>query len=376
MSAMAAPGDERTAKVDALFANWNKRDSPGAALAVVQGGKVLHAKGYGMADLEHDVPITPQTPFYIASVAKQFTAFAIARLAQQGKLSLDDDIRKHLPELHDFGKTVTIRNLIHHTSGLRDYLILLMLAGGRQGDLITQKDALRLLRGQRELDFPPGEQHSYSNSNYILLATIVERVTKQTYHDWMAKNVFEPLGMSRSEVGDDPGRIIKGRAFSYAPQPGAKAGVHFKTLVEPISSYGDGNIFCSAEDLARWLSHFGRPRVGDEATIKQMYEPGKLLDTIPLSYAFGLVIGEYRGLSLIGHGGGWAGYRTYVGWFPEHDLGIIILSNDASFDPQPLAMKVADIYLAEHLTNPGRSEPDGSRDEPRAVKIDSSRLDE
>ena len=249
---------------------------PAQAVAVVKGGEVSFAKGYGMADLEHDVPITPRTAFYIGSVTKQFTAFAIVKLVQEGQLTLDDDLRKHLPELHDFARIVTIRHLIHHTSGLRDHGGLGILLGGfREGQVVTQKEALGLLRGQRELNFPPGEEHLYCNSNYTLLATIVERVIGQSYRDWMAKNVFAPLGMTRTDVGDDLGRVIKGRAFSYAPQPGEKVG--FKTVVAPITAYGDGGIYSTAEDLSRWLANFDKPRAGDAAVMAQMAEPGKLI---------------------------------------------------------------------------------------------------
>ena len=200
--------DPIAARVDALFAQWAKPDSPGCAVGVVRGGKILLARGYGMADLEHDIPITPRTVFYIGSVGKQFTAYAVVRLAQQGKISLDDEVRKHVPELHDFGRPVTIRQLIHHTSGLRDFFELLSVSGMREGDLVTQKDLLGMIFKQRELNFPPGDRFLYSNSNYALLATIVERVTGEPFRDWMAANVFAPPGMNQTRVCDDHQRII------------------------------------------------------------------------------------------------------------------------------------------------------------------------
>jgi CubicO group peptidase (beta-lactamase class C family) len=334
------------AKVDALFAEWAKPDSPGCAVAVVRGGRVLYAKGYGMADLEHNVPITPRTVFYVGSVSKQFTAYAVVQLAEQGKLSLDDEARKYLPELHDFGKPVTIRHLIHHTSGLRDYFELLKLAGTREGDLITQKDLLGIIWKQRELNFPPGERHQYSNSNYALLATIVERVAGEPLRDWMAHNVFAPLGMQQTLVCDDHQRIIKDRAWSYRSDPGTMGA--FKTVVFPYSGYGAGGIYSTVEDLARWMSNLAKPRAGDERVIRQMLERGRLNSGEKIKYAFALFVDEHRGLKRIGHTGSLAGYRAYVGLFPDQDLGVIVLSNLASFPPGK-AMQLADLFLPKQV---------------------------
>ena len=301
-------------KVDALFAEWAKPDSPGCAIAVVRGGTVVYAKGYGMADLEHDIPITPQTVFYIGSVSKQFTAYAVAKLARQGKLSLDDEVRKHLPELHDFGRPITIRHLIHHTSGLRDYFELLTLAGTRESDLITQKDLLNVIWKQRELNFPPGERHLYSNSNYALLATIVERVSGVPFPDWMTRNVFTPLGMFRTQVCDDHQRIIKDRAWSYRADPTANG--QFKTVVFPYSGYGAGGIFSTVEDLRAGSRICAKPGAEDEPAIRQMVEPGRLNSGRPINYAFALFVDEHRGFQRIGHTGSLAGYRAYAGLLP------------------------------------------------------------
>jgi CubicO group peptidase (beta-lactamase class C family) len=347
------------ATVDALFAEWARPDSPGCAVAVVREDRILHAKGYGMADLEHDVPITPRTVFYIGSVGKQFTAYAVVQLSQQGKLALDDEVRKYVPELHDFGRTVTIRRLIHHTSGLRDYFELLSLAGTREGDLVTQKDVLRLISKQRELNFPPGERFLYSNSNYALLATIVERVTGESFRDWMARNVFAPLGMTQTQVCDDHQRIIKDRAWSYRSDAAAKGA--FKTVVFPYSGYGAGGIYSTVEDLARWLSNVARPRPGDGRVIRQMLEPGRLNNDEPIRYAFALMVDEHRGLKRIGHTGSLAGYRAYLGWFPDQDLGVIVLSNLASFPPGK-AMEVAGLFLAEPFNKTIAPKANGNAD--------------
>ncbi len=359
------PPNPMPAKVDALFAEWAKPDSPGCAVAVVRGRKILNAKGYGMANLEHDIPITPRTVFYIGSVGKQFTAYAIVRLAQQGKLSLDDDVHKYLPELHDFGRPVTIRHLIHHTSGLRDYFELLTLSGTREGDLVTQHDILRIVWKQRELNFPTGERHLYSNSNYALLATIVERVTGESYRAWMARNVFEPLGMSQTQVGDDHARIIKNRAWSYRSDPAAKGS--FKTMVFPYSGYGAGGIYSTVEDLARWLSNYTKPREGDALVIRQMFETGRLNNGQQINYAFALMVDEHRGLKRTGHAGALAGYRAYLSFFPDQDLGVIILSNLASFPPGK-AIQLADLYLAEKVERP-KTATAGSAAEPKRAAV-------
>jgi CubicO group peptidase (beta-lactamase class C family) len=338
--------DSIAARVDAIFAEWSKPDSPGCAVGVVRAGKILVARGYGLGDLEHDIPITPRTVFYVGSVGKQFTAYAVVRLAQQGRISLDDDARKYVPELHDFGPRVTIRQLIHHTSGLRDFFELLSLSGMREGDLVTQKDLLGLIFKQRELNFPPGERFLYSNSNYALLATIVERVTGESFREWMARNVFAPLGMNQTQVCDDHARIIKNRAWSYRSDSGKRGA--FKTVVFPYSGYGAGGIFSTVEDLARWLSNFTKPRPGDERTISQMVEPGRLNSGQSITYAFALMVDEYRGQKRVGHTGSLAGYRAYLGLFPKQDLGVIVLSNLASFPPGK-ALELADLFLADEV---------------------------
>jgi len=346
-------GDELTSKVDALFARWDKPGSPGAVLAVVKGGKVLHARGYGMADLEHDAPITPRTVFHVASVSKQFTAFGIVLLAEQGRLGLDDDIRLHLQEVPDFGRRITIRQLIHHTSGLRDQWDLLQMAGWRMDDVLTQAQILRLVARQRELNFTPGSAHLYCNTGYTLLAEIVARVGGEPFPEWMQVHVFKPLAMDRTLFYDDHERIVKDRAYSYQRAGGGG----FKKSVLNYANVGATSLFTTADDLARWVANLGEPRVGDEGTIARMCAPGKLGSGEPLDYACGLVVDEYRGLRRIGHSGGDAGYRSYVGRFPDQDLGVIVLSNLASFDPIGRAMDVARLYLGDQMKEPRQDQP-------------------
>jgi CubicO group peptidase (beta-lactamase class C family) len=335
--------------LDSLFAPWNRLDSPGAALAVVEGGHVVYAKGYGAAHLEYDIPITPSTVFHVASVSKQFTAFALVLLAAEGRLSLDDDVRTYVPELADFGHRITIRQLAHHTSGLRDQWNLLALAGWRLDDVITREHILKLVERQRELNFPPGAEYLYSNTGYTLMAEIVTRVTGRPFPEWMQDNVFRPLGMASTLFYDDHERIVRNRAYSYrADGPG------FKKSVLSYANVGATSLFTTVEDMARWVANFGNPTVGDRTAIETLTQRGVLASGDTISYALGIAVDRYRGHTRMGHSGGDAGYRTYVGYFPDFDVGVIVFSNLASFDPFGLSMRTADIVLRGRLAD----EPD------------------
>ncbi len=331
-------------RVDKIFENWDKSDSPGAALAVVKGKKVVYAQGYGSANLEYDIPITPETIFHVASISKQFTAFAITKLADAGNLSLDDDIRLHLPDIPDFGKTITIRHLIHHISGLRDQWELLAMAGWRLDDVITKNHILKMVRRQKDLNFDPGEEYLYCNTGYTLLAEIVERVTKKSFRDWTLENIFKPLSMTNTQFFDDHERIVKNRAYSYSPQEKG-----FRKRVLSFANVGATSLFTTAEDMAKWVQNFDSQIIGNDAVLKQMHEQGSLNSGETLNYAFGLSIGEYKGLKTVGHGGSDAGFRSHVVRFPEEDFAVIVLSNLSSINTSRLAMQVADLYLAKKI---------------------------
>ena len=206
------PDDPSTARIDALFQEWDTPGSPGAAVAVLKEGEIVFSRGYGSAQLEYGIPITPATIFHVASVSKQFTAFAVTLLAQEGRLSLDDDIRKHLPEVPDFGSTITLKHLLHHTSGLRDQWEALAMAGWRLDDVITTEHILSMVRNQKELNFEPGEEHLYCNTGYTLLGEIVARVTGQSFSAWTKENLFDPLGIVGAEHRFDPCAVIGCRA--------------------------------------------------------------------------------------------------------------------------------------------------------------------
>ena len=342
------------AKIDQLFAEWNNPDSPGAALAVIRDGEIIYKRGYGMANLEYDIPITPTTIFDIASVSKQFAAFAITTLSHDGKFSLDDDIRKHLPDVPDFGPTITIRHLLHHTSGLRDWVQSLVIAGVAMEDVISLKHILKMARHQKALNFEPGTAYSYSNTGYNLLAEIVERVTGDSFREWTDANIFKPLTMTDTHFHDDHQMILKNRAYSYQ----AAENGEFKHAVNNTTALGSSSLYSTVEDLAKWILNFDNTQIGEQTVIEQMHQRGMLNNGEQISYAFGLNIGEYRGLKTVGHSGSWRGFRSHLMRFPDQKFGVVILCNLDTFNPLRLAEKVAALYLADALAPEETSEPE------------------
>lgn len=341
--AAQAPTPAELAALDSLFAEWDREGSPGASVAVVRDGEVVFAKGYGTAQLEYGIPIVPATIFHVASVTKQFTAFAVALLEAEGALGLDDDIRVHLPELPDLGAEVTVRHLVHHTSGIRDQWALLAAAGWRLDDVITREHILTLMQRQSRLNFPPGQEYLYSNTGYTLLAEIVERVSGRPFPAFMEERVFAPLGMTSTHMHTDHEHLVPGRAYSYAPDPDAEAG--WRKSVLSYANAGATSLFTTAPDLARWLANFESGQVGGPGVVERMRERGVLNggDTIP--YAFAIIRDEHAGRTTWGHGGADAGFRTSVVHVPEERLGVVVLSNAASFPIQPTILAVLDVFL-------------------------------
>ncbi|MGB3542384.1 serine hydrolase [Rubrivirga sp.] len=332
------------ADVDALMAGFAE-DGPGGVVAVYRGGDIEFAKGYGLANVEHGVPNSPSTPYHVASVSKQFTAFAVALLADQGRLSLDDDVRRYIPELADFGHPITLRHLATHTSGLRDHWTLWAMAGGRMDDVIRQGDLMRLVQRQRDLNFVPGTEHLYSNTGYLLLAEVVARVTGEPFGVWMEAHVFAPLGMDDTQVVDDHERIVPGRAASYYSADG-----ELKRAVLSYANAGATGLVMTAEDLAHWLRNLATHEVGGPAVAEAMLERGVLASGDTLGYALGVVADEHRGLRRIRHGGSDAGFRTSLVYYPEIDAGIVAMGNVASFDAGRTATAVAEVFFSEHMT--------------------------
>ena len=337
---------EVESNLDHIFAPWNQPHAPGCAVGVFRHGQTVYARGFGVADLENNAAITPDTPFDIGSISKQFTATAIVLLAQRGKLSLDDDVRKFIPEFPSYGRTITLRHLIHHTSGIRDYDTLVSLHGTQDETVVHNQDALEVLRRQKHLNFNPGEQHSYSNSGYLLMALIVERITGQPLRQFLAENIFVPLDMSTAQVHDDHFKIIANRAIGYAKDGQGRLHIDMSEWVVT----GDGAISASIRDFAKWDQNFYECKVGGPQWGKQMLVRGRLNDGTTLDYAFGLKVDHFRGLDRVWHSGRWKGYRSTFVRFPKQELGIAILSNLGSFDPEAMAAKVAEVLLPRELT--------------------------
>ena len=343
LSTVAAE-DDVAKLLDELLSRSCKADVPGVSVAVIQHGKPVFEKGYGLANLEYDIPVTPQTIYHVASVSKQFTAMALVLLEEDGKLSLEDDLHKYLPELPDYGHAVTIRQLLQHTSGIRDQWQTLGLAGWRLDDVITQEQILRVLFRQKELNFVPGTRHLYSNGGYTLAAEIVTRVSGKPFPDFCRERIFEPLGMAHTHFHLDHRRIVHDRAYSYA-----RNGTGYQAEPLNYANVGATSLFTTAPDLARWLDNFREPKVGGRRAIERMQEQAVLADGKKIDYALGLGIGSHRGLKTISHAGGDAGYRSFVVWVPDQELGIAVLSGFGSFDCAGAAFKVAEAVLGDKL---------------------------
>ena len=356
-------------KVDKLFAQWDRKDSPGAAIVVVKDGAVVYQHGYGYANLEHNIPITPQTRFDVASVAKQFTGLSIAILVEQGKLSLDDDVRKYLPDVPDFGKPITIGHLLHHTSGLRDWPETFLLSNVDFEAPISFEMILELVRRQRELDFAPGEDFQYSNTGYNLLAATVAKVTGKSFRAWTDANLFQPLGMKHTHVCDNSAEIVPDLAESYGV--GIKPGT-LQRVTSQLSAQGSSSLFISAEDMGKWLLNFETAKVGGKAAIELMCQPGKLNRGKKVDYGFGLSVDDYHGNKMFSHGGSWAAYRSFTMVIPEKRFAVAVLANAANMNTAEQARKIADIYLG--MTDTAKPDKKSSKSR-TAVKADPATWD-
>ena len=350
-------------RVDAIFAQWDRTDSPGCAVGVYRGGVIEYARGYGMANLELGVALSPQSVFDIGSTSKQFTAMSLMLLARDGKLSLDDDIRKYVPELPNYGKTITIRHILTHTSGIRDYLTLWGLAGVDDADLTTDDDALALIARQRELNFAPGEQWLYSNSGFFLASVIVKRVSGKTLARFAAERIFAPLGMTHTRFNDDHMAIIPNRATGYAPRDSGG----WATAMSNFEQTGDGAVQTSIEDMQRWDENFYTGAVGGAEALASMQRVAVLNDGKQQTYALGLMVDRYRGLRTVSHGGSWAGYRAELLRFPDQHLSVACLCNLARTNPSLLARRVAEIYLGDRMSPADASVAAAGRRAPAAT---------
>lgn len=366
LSSVALAQDPAESRVDSVFARFNF-NTPGCALAVVRDGRIIYEKGYGQASLELGVPITPRTVFDIGSTSKQFTATSILLLAQQGKLSLDDDIRKFIPEIPDYGKPVTLRHMLHHISGIRDYIGLLELAGAQEEAVTGDADALAIIAKQRGLNYSPGDDYLYSNSNFFLLSVVVKRITGKPLREFEQENIFVPLGMNGTQVLDDHTRVIPGKAESYSPRRDGHGA--FALDIANWEQTGDGAIQTTVEDLARWDDNFYHPKVGGESLLSELQTPGVLNNGSKITYALGLNVDTYHGLHRVSHGGAWAGFRAELMRFPEQHFSAIVLCNEADSNPASLAERVSEIYLADKMTSSAAPAPN-----PTAASLDPKRF--
>ena len=373
VGAQAYPHTEEAARVDNVFASWDRPDSPGAAVGIIKDGRLVYARGYGMANLEYDIPNTPETVFRIGSTSKHFTAVAAAILIEQGKLSLDDDIRKFLPELPAYEAPVTVGHMIHHTSGLRNYEHLTVLAGIdsplHPSPYYTDEEAVAMIARQKALDFTPGEKYAYSNSNYFLLAEIIGRVSGMKTADFAEQYMFKPLGMTNTHFHDDVDRIVRNRASGYSP---AEEG-SFRINMTRLEQIGTGSIFTTVEDFLKWDRNFYDNRLGEgrRSLIEMVETPGRRNDGESVDYGFGLNVERYGGLRMISHGGAFAGFRSYYMRFPDQRFSIVLLANQGPFPLEDTVYAVAEIYLEDLFTEPrpAREEEEGAPETPRRIRL-------
>ena len=296
-----------------------------------------------MANLEYNIPITPETIFHMASLSKQFTAYAIVLLAKQGKLSFEDDIRKYLPWFPDMKKKITIRHLLNHTSGIRDQWQLLAISGTRLDDVITQDHIVKILSKQKELNFEPGERFLYSNSGYTMLAEIVESVTGKTLRAFTDSAIFKPLKMSSTHFHDDYEEIEKNRSYSYNRNDSN----HFSNSILSYSNAGATSLFTNINDMARWVTNFYHPTVGNQHDIAQLTEKGKLNNGKEINYALGISVDKQDGWTKFSHGGGDAGYRTYITVFPDLKMGFLVFSNVGDFNSYLKTLELSRVFIAD-----------------------------
>jgi CubicO group peptidase (beta-lactamase class C family) len=349
--ALAAETDQQ--RVDRNFAAYDKAGSPGCALGVIWDGKFIYRKGYGAASLELAVPLSPQSVFYMGSVSKQFTAASIVLAAEQGYLSLDDNVRKYIPELPDYGHPITLRQMLHHTSGFRDFLGLLYISGRDDSDFHSRDEMIDLIVRQKGLNNTPGDEFIYSNTNYFLLGLVVERATKKPLAEFASENIFKPLGMVHTRFYDDHTLVVPGRVPAYAPGGNGNFLVDWSTNYDIV---GAGGLMSSIDDLLLWDKNFYENRLGKGTFLKEMLARGVLNDGKQIGYALGLELGTYRGLPTVEHGGALFGYRTEILRFPEQRFTVVCLCNLSSAHELSLARKVADVTL-ERICSPRRAHP-------------------
>jgi len=341
-------------RVDSVFEEMDKPETPGCALSVMREGRPVYLQGYGMANLEYDIPITPSSVFHVASVSKQFTTFAVSLLVAEGKVAWKDGIREYVPEVPNFGEVITLRHLANHTSGIKDQWSLLSMAGWRfEADVITQGDVLDITSRQTALNFPVGAEYLYSNTGFTLLAVVVERVSGQTLKEFTEERIFEPLGMTGTHFHNDHNTIVPGRAYAYrALQDGG-----YRISIPDFDVVGATSLHTTAEDMAHWDRNFYTAEVGGRTLVDELHRRGILRSGDTIGYALGLSRGIYRGLPTVGHGGADAGYRSNFVRFPDQATSMAVLCNFPTSNPGRLSNRVADIILEHQFPPEIEAEP-------------------
>ena len=345
---LAGPPADAIARVDKFFEKWETTESPGCAVAVAEGGKTVLARAYGMSDLEQETPNTVDTVFEAGSVSKQFTAAAMMLLARDGKLSLDDPVRRYIPELPDYGRPLTIRQMLTHTSGLRDWGAVVAAAGWPRGSRVhTQGRVLEVLSRQKALNFPSGTEFSYSNSGYNLAAILVSRVAGKPFAEFTRARIFVPLGMTRTEWRDDYTRIVKGRATAYS---WTEAAWHGAMPFENV--HGNGGLLTTVSDLLRWNAALDAGTLAGPEFAAEEQKTGTLADGRPIRYAMGLYAETWKGAREVSHGGATGGYRSVLARYPDHGLSVAVLCNADNANAGALGHQVADVFLEGRLAAP------------------------
>lgn len=334
---------ERT-KVTSLLAPFDRSAGPGCAVAIRRGGETVFERAVGMAQLDHDIPLTSTSVLYVASIAKQFTAAATLMAAHEGLIDLDADMRRYLPEFPDHGATITVRNLLHHTSGIPDFLLQLRDRGIPWENVLTDPMVWQLLREQSALEFAPGTKIQYSNSGYLLLAEIIRRTTGESLGRYADRKLFAPLGMAGTHFHEDRTAIVKGRAFGYDPGPD---GVWHTNYNMNFDRVGGGGLYTTLGDLERWDAAFDSDQLGLPDFAGQMYRRGVLTNGDSVDYAAGLGVGTRHGHRRVAHGGGFMAFRTMFVRYPEVHVSVITLCNDGSADATSLSASIEDVLLPE-----------------------------
>ena len=359
-----------TPLVNRVFARWDSTNAPGCAVGIDRAGASRYARAFGAAELEHDVPNRPETVFESGSVSKQFTAAATVLLALDGKLNLADDVRKYVPELPKYERTITIRHLLNHTSGLRDWGEMAALAGWPRGSRVhTHDDVLDILDQQRALNYPPGDRYSYTNSGYNLLAIIVSRVSGQPFASFSNERLFKPLGLASTQWRDDYRRVVKGRAQAYSYR-----NRQWEIEMPFENVHGNGGLLTTVGDLLTWTAMLERPTPVWKPMVDSLHVRGVLTKGDTITYALGLVVSDYRGVRRVEHSGATAGYRADLMRFPGKGLAVAVLCNAASANAGAYASQLVDSLLAPSLGPVAASNPQRPRVDSAAWRPSASDL--